>query len=204
MYAYFKGTVAYKDSDSIVVDVNDIGYRIYTSSNNLDYCKEGESITLYTYTNVKEDAILLFGFKDKSELELFKLLISVSGIGPKIALGILSAADIDSVRMAIATQDVKMLSKMPGIGPKTAGRLVLELKDKISAVDLTEAFAKEVQSNKNDNQLLEMRKEAIEAMTENFGFEQSDVLKALNNVTIDEDTSLESLIGTLLGMLGKM
>lgn len=136
MYAYLKGTVVQKTADRIVVEVSGVGYNVYVSPGRIyDFPEYGEEVKIYTYTSVREDAINLFGFVTLDELELFKLLISVSGIGPKGGLAMLSVMSVDDIRYAIMTGDAKLLAKAPGIGKKTAERVIIDLKDKVKAQD---------------------------------------------------------------------
>lgn len=141
MYAYLKGTVAQKTADRIVVEVSGIGYNVYVSPGRLyEFPENGEEVKVYTYTSVREDAINLYGFVTQEELELFQLLISVSGIGPKGGLAMLSVMGVDDIRYAIMTGDAKLLAKAPGVGKKTAERVIIDLKDKVNAQTL-ETFA---------------------------------------------------------------
>ena len=114
MYAFFKGTIADTEEDALIVEVNSIGYRIYVPKDMLLSAKIGSSIIVYTYTCVREDAFILYGFSSKEDLSLFKLLITVSGVGPKMGLAILSSMDANSIRTAIIMQDAKLLSSAPG------------------------------------------------------------------------------------------
>lgn len=139
MYAYLKGTVVWKTADRIVVEVSGVGYNVYVSPGRIyDFPEYGEEVKVYTYTSVREDAINLYGFVTLDELELFKLLISVSGIGPKGGLAMLSVMSVDDIRYAIMTGDAKLLAKAPGVGKKTAERVIIDLKDKVKAQDLEE------------------------------------------------------------------
>ncbi|EOD00675.1 Holliday junction branch migration protein RuvA [Caldisalinibacter kiritimatiensis] len=132
MYKYIKGRVTEKGVDYIVIENNGIGYLIYTSKNSIMSMEDNvEESTIYTYLNVREDAITLYGFISKDEVDMFRLLMSVSGIGPKVALAILSTLSTNNIKLAIINDDIKALSKAPGIGKKTAKRIILELKDKI-------------------------------------------------------------------------
>lgn len=141
MYAYLKGTVVQKTADRIVVEVSGIGYNVYVSPGRLyEFPENGEEVKVYTYTSVREDAINLYGFVTQEELELFQLLISVSGIGPKGGLAMLSVMGVDDIRYAIMTGDAKLLAKAPGVGKKTAERVIIDLKDKVNAQP-PEAFA---------------------------------------------------------------
>ena len=137
MYAYFIGKITYMTADSVVLEVNNIGYNIKVSAQtiqNLGHLS-GE-VKLYTYTYVKEDALGLFGFLTREELELFKMMLTVNGIGPKGALSILSTLSVDTLRFAILSGDAKSIAKAPGVGAKSAERLIIDLKDKINAEDV--------------------------------------------------------------------
>lgn len=145
MYAYLKGIVAWKTADRIVVEVSGVGYNVYVSPGRIyDFPECGEEVKVYTYTGVREDAINLYGFITLDELELFKLLISVSGIGPKGGLAILSVMSVDDIRFAIMTGDAKLLAKAPGVGKKTAERVIIDLKDKINAQDFEASITESV------------------------------------------------------------
>jgi len=197
MYAYFKGIIADREEDALIVDVNNIGYRIYCPKDMIDIHFEGESITVYTYTCVREDAFILYGFSSKEDLELFKLLITVSGIGPKMGLGILSVMDCNSIRSAIISQNAKLLSSAPGIGAKTAGRIILELKDKINPADIINSLAKEDNTN---SKVLALRNEAYEALV-GLGISPLNANNALNQVEIDENSKIEVVIKQLLSKI---
>ena len=136
MIAYVNGIVEDIAEDNVVLDVNGLGYNIKISADTASRLPGiGEPVKLYTYTCVREDAFLLYGFLTRSDLEIFKKLITVNGIGPKGGLAILSVMDGDDLRFAILSGDVKAISKAPGIGSKTAQRVILDLKDKISYDD---------------------------------------------------------------------
>jgi Holliday junction DNA helicase RuvA len=129
-----KGILAHLGNDYAILDVQGVGYQVFLSARQLrDLPPEGQSVTLYTYLAHREDAMLLYGFPSLEERELFLMLTSVSGVGTKTALGILSAMTASDVVTAIATADTKRLAKAPGIGKKTAERLILELKEKLTA-----------------------------------------------------------------------
>lgn len=131
MIGYVKGIVSHIFSNSCFIDVHGVGYRTYAPASTLDTLTVGKEALLYTYMSVREDAILLYGFATQDEYDLFMLLIGVNGVGPKVALGILSADKADGFRLAVHNKDIKSLTKMPGVGKKTAERIVLELQDKI-------------------------------------------------------------------------
>lgn len=135
MYAFFKGTVDYLTDSSVELDVNGVGYEIQISPATAERLAglSGAVVTIYTYTLVREDDLALFGFLSRDELSLFRKLITVSGVGPKAGLALLSVLSADDLRFAILSGDVKSISRAPGVGRKTAERLILELKDKIDA-----------------------------------------------------------------------
>lgn len=138
MISFIKGTVEDIDTDRLVVECNNIGYNIFVPASVIDKLNRiGLEIKLHTYLSVKEDSVTLFGFLTRDELNLFKQIIGVSGIGPKGALGILSTLSVENLKLAIISGDAKAIAKSPGIGAKTASKLILELKDKL---DITNAF----------------------------------------------------------------
>lgn len=132
MIGYVRGVVTHLFKDACYVDVHGVGYRVYVPTTTRQLLVEGEESTLFTYLNVREDAMQLYGFSTEDEYELFILLISVSGIGPKVGLGILSGMTPEVFKLAILNGQVAQLTKLPGIGKKSADRLVLELKDKLA------------------------------------------------------------------------
>ena len=197
MYAYFKGIVADLEEDAIILDVNDIGYRIFTTKDVLLSNRVGSTLILYTYTCVREDAFILYGFKSKDDLLLFKQLIMVSGVGPKMAQAILSGIDANSVRSAIVTQNSKLLSSAPGVGAKTANRIILELKDKVKLDDIVASLSEDDTTNAK---VLELRQEAYEALT-GLGISPLEATKALNEIEVTEDSKIEMIIKQLLAKI---
>lgn len=136
MFSYIKGRIEDIDIDYIVVDNNNIGFKVMTSSNVISKVSLHEERTIFTYMNVREDDISLYGFLTKDEINAFKLLIGVSGIGPKGALAVMSTLTMDELRMAVIAGDHKSIAKANGIGPKTAQKVVIELKDKFKLEDV--------------------------------------------------------------------
>lgn len=134
MFYYLRGEVALIDLNLLVLDCGGVGFSVNTTTNTLSKVKIGEQAKLFTYCSIKEDAFDIFGFASRAELEAFKLLVSISGVGPKAALAILSAVTPDGLQMAVVTQNEKMLTAAPGVGKKIAQRILLELKDKMGAV----------------------------------------------------------------------
>ena len=197
MYAYFKGKLAYVGEDSIILDVHDIGYRIILSPASIAYLPQlGEEVQLYTYTSVREDAIWLYGFLSHADLEIFKKCITVSGIGPKGGMAILSVMDADALRFAIISGDAKAIAKAPGIGQKTAQRLILELKDKISVEETLvgrELHGVRMTANVHDDHC----KEAVEALVA-LGYSATDAMKAVNAVPNAAELDVEVVLKTAL------
>ena len=198
MYSYIKGLLADVDENLVVIEAGGIGYNIYTTGQTLDYLPSiGEELKLYTYLNVREDAMLLYGFLTKDDLRVFKLLLGVSGIGPKGALAILSVMSTDDLRFAILADDAKAIAKAPGIGAKTAQRLILELKDKLSLEDAFEQKFTNESAKKTPNQLTGVKNDAVQALVA-LGYSSSDALKAVNAVEITEDTDVEDVLKAAL------
>jgi Holliday junction DNA helicase RuvA len=137
MIAFVEGVVDSVGGDSVVVNVHGVGYLVFMPSRALIRRKPGESIRIYTHQHVREDAILLYGFETEDEKELFVRLQNVSGIGPKVALSLMGAADRKTICKAILEEDVAMLASVPGIGKKTAQRIVIDLKDKLDDLTVT-------------------------------------------------------------------
>lgn len=135
MISYIKGEVVKKGLDYIVIDNNDIGYYISTSLSTLNKVSEGEKVTIQIYMHVREDIVALYGFLTQDEIELFKKLITVNGVGPKAGLSVLSTYEANTVKEIILKDDTTRMSKVPGIGKKTASKIILELKDKVGTLE---------------------------------------------------------------------
>lgn len=181
MIAYVYGIVEDIMEDNAVLDVGGIGYNIKISSDTAARLPGiGEPVKLYTYTCVREDAFLLYGFLSRNDLEIFKKLITVSGIGPKGALAILSVMDADSLRFAIMSGDKKAISRAPGVGAKTAERVILELKDKIKIDDTL--ISMEIAGTAGAAAVdTTQKKEAVEALVA-LGYGQTEAAKAVNSI----------------------
>ncbi len=201
MYAYLKGTIAEIAEDNLVLEVNQIGYNIKISSRTADALGNiGSSVKIYTYTLVREDTFQLYGFLTRDELEIFKKLITVNGIGPKGGLAILSVLSTDELRFAILAGDAKAISKAPGVGAKTAERVILDLKDKISLEDTLLQQESVSLSSPSDEKVGNEKKEAIEALVA-LGYSSSEALKAVKQVEIIETTSAEEILKKALKYL---
>lgn len=136
MISYIKGQVAYLDSDRIILDHEGIGYGIYTSAKVLGRVRPGQDLMLHTYLHVREDALLLYGFPSRKELDTFKVLLSINKVGPKAALALLSTMTVEDLYFAVFSDDEKAICRTPGIGPKMAKKMILELKDKLDIAEL--------------------------------------------------------------------
>lgn len=193
MYAYIKGVVADIEEDAIIVEANNIGYRIYATKDML-LTGIGSNVTVYTYTCVREDAFILYGFNSRDDLKLFKMLITVSGVGPKMAQAIISSIDSASIKSAIITQNSKLLSSAPGVGGKTANRIILELKDKIKPEEILVSVTGD---STVSSKVMELRQEAYEALV-GLGISPMAATKALSEIEINEDSKIEKIIKQLL------
>lgn len=200
MFAYVKGIVADIAEDCCVIDVHDVGINIHISAQTAARMPGiGREAKLYTYTSVREDAFWLYGFLSKGDLEMFKRCITVSGIGPKGALGLLSVMDGDQLRFAILAQDVKAIAKAPGIGKRTAERLVLELKDKLdyAAADIAREAAGGNGSAMGAVMDHPGKREAVEALVA-LGYGQTEAMKAVSQVegadTLDSSALLKQAL----------
>ena len=183
MIAYVKGTVEDIAEDNAVIDVGGIGYNVRISADTAARLPGiGENAKLYTYTSVREDAVQLYGFMSKNDLDIFRKCITVSGIGPKGALSILSVLDADSLRFAIMSGDAKSITKAPGIGARTAERVILELKDKIKIDDTL--IEQEIQSGRAVSAVkadTPQKQEAVEALV-SLGYGNAEAVKAVNSI----------------------
>lgn len=194
MYAYIKGILAEITEDAIIVENQGIGYEIAVPGQVFDYLPSvGEEVKIYTYHYVREDAILLYGFLTKEDVKIFKMLIGVSGIGPKGALAILSVLSTDDLRFAILGDDAKAIAKAPGVGAKTAQRVIIELKDKLSLEDAFEQKLANQAQKAELNPAVGVKNEAILALT-SLGYSQSEALKVLQGIEISPDDQVEDVL----------
>ena len=199
MFAYLIGTVAEVSQESLVLEVNRIGYHIRIPASAVSLLPPvREEVKIYTYTSVREDAIALFGFLRKDDLEMYRQLINVSGIGPKAGLSVLSVLSADEIRLAVISQDEKAIAKAPGIGRKTAQRIILELKDRISLEDAFSPGEEAATSMAAAGQGAsgQARQEAVEALTA-LGYSASDALRAVN-AAAQEEMDVEDLLKAAL------
>lgn len=202
MISFLKGCIEEKSEKSIFLDVNGVGYEIFMPTGSASVLPSvGEEVKIHTYLQISENGIGLYGFLTKDELNVFKLLITVNGIGPKGAVGILSALTANELRLAVLADDDKAIAKAPGIGAKTAKKLILELKDKFHLEDALEEIAEPVQAvTHGKNQMSDAQGEAVQALTA-LGYSNSDALKAVRLADNGEDLSTEDLLKAALKQL---
>ena len=203
MIGYLKGEVAAIFDDRIILEVGGIGYNIFMPSSSLELIeRSGITLRIYTYLLVREDTLALYGFLTRDDLEMYKLLISVSGVGPKGALALMSVMTIDEIRFAILAGDAKAIGKAPGIGPKTAQRVIIDLKDKTdlqSAVDASFATG----GLGNDKAASGgVRDEAAQALVA-LGYSQTEAYRAVRSVGNDND-DVESVLKKALSVMAKL
>lgn len=198
MFYSLTGNIIYSDLNSVAVECSGVGFKCFTTMNTLRKIGgNGDKVTLYTHLNVREDALDLFGFADTYELDFFKLLISVSGVGPKAALAILSELDPDKLALCIASGDSKAITKAQGVGPKLAQRVVLELKDKVKGISHEDnggydlAAAEAATSSAAGS-------EAVSALMV-LGYTQSEAATAVGK--LDQSLSVEEMIKQALKLL---
>lgn len=207
MIAYIRGVFAEAEGNTVMIETaGGIAYEVAVMPSDLDKLPvQGEELKLYTYLQVKEDGVALYGFLSKADLTIFKLLITVSGIGPKLGLGILSSIGADELRMAVLSEDADRLAAAPGIGKKTAGRLVIELKDKIMA--LTASFAEEfVESTASSNaseslEKKKLRENALQVLVA-LGYAEKEAARAVKEVEITDGMTDDDMVRLSLRQLG--
>jgi len=199
MIAYIKGKLETKSSTYVVVDVNGIGYKIFMSGTAISEMAEtGEEVKIHTHYYVREDNISLYGFNTQEELKMFELLLSVSGVGAKSAIAMLSAIKPSSFALAVISNDVKALTKIPGVGPKSAQRIILELKDKLKTEQaLAETDDVEIKTIITNNSNVD---EAVTAL-QVLGYTRKEIEKAFERMP-NKDLSVEDLIKQALKILG--
>lgn len=199
MISFIRGRAADMTETSVILEAGNIGYEIFMTGNALSRIHIGEELKIHTYFQVREDAMQLFGFLNKDDLQVFKLLLGVNGVGPRAALGVLSGITADELRFAVLSDDVKTLSKAPGIGKKTAQKLILELKDKLS---LQEAFETKLAHEQENAGVLatgmtDARQEAVEALTA-LGYSSTDALRAVRMASDADSDDVEAILKAAL------
>lgn len=193
MIGYLTGNLISIKPTKLLLDVNGVGYTVNISINTFEKISDKKSVSLYVHTSVKEDSITLFGFFSETEKELFELLISVNGIGPKLALSVLSGIQVDELKEAIETGNISRIVAIPGVGRKTAERVVLELRSKVDKIKEEEEKGTPVS----------IKQEAVSALT-TLGYNYKQAENAVRDIiTSKKDISLEELIKKALGNFNK-
>ncbi len=199
MISYIKGSLEEQREDSVVVECQGIGYDIKTPDLTNRNIKIGEKIKVYTYMYVREDTLCLYGFLSREEREVFQMLISVNGIGPKAAIAILSTLTIEELAYAVLSDDVKTISKTPGIGPKGAKRLIIELKDKLKIEEvfgieqeILEETKEQQRKEEEDAQYI-----AVQGLI-SLGYSNAEALRAVRRVKEREEMDAETLLKAAL------
>ena len=199
MIASVKGKLEGVSADSVTIDVNGMGVEVVVPSSVINRLpRPYEDIKLHTYLHIREDAMQLFGFLDKEDLDFFKLLITVNGIGPKAAIAILSSMSTDVLTFAILSEDIKTIEKAQGIGAKTAKKLVLELKDKVGVIN-----AKAVELRSDSSPFISLTigsaiKEEASQVLEALGYSRTEAMKAITAIEITEEMTSEDLVKSAL------
>lgn len=199
MIAFIRGTVDSLSEGKMILESHGIGYELNIPSSVFDAgIREGEELKIYTHMSVREDGISLFGFLSREDLEIYRMLIGVSGIGPKAALAVLSTLSADNLRFAVLSEDVQAIAKTPGIGKKTAQKLILELKDKF---DLQEAFEQKLAGNQAAAVKTagepDAFQDAVQALTA-LGYSGTEALQAVKKVEITEGMDSEAVLKAAL------
>ncbi|MCI8464632.1 MAG: Holliday junction branch migration protein RuvA [Lachnospiraceae bacterium] len=206
MISYIKGILQEIYDDSLIVETGGIGYQIQAPVSMLSQSSIGKELKVYTYLSMGQDqAPRLYGFSSKEDLDIFKRLIGVSGIGPKGAIGILSAVSPDDLRFAVLSEDAKTITRAPGIGIKTAKKLILELKDKFKleeAFELKRSHEEALANQESGRPLQSGKEEAVQALAA-LGYSASEALKAVNGIDNAEELSVEDLLKAALRQMSR-
>lgn len=199
MISFIRGRVAGKDGVSVIIDTGSIGYEVFMTSGDLERIGKGEELKLHTFFHVREDAMQLYGFLSADDLRMFRLLLGVNGIGPKAAMGILSGITSDELRFAVLSDDVKTISGAPGIGKKTAQKLILELRDKLNLKDAFDQKFSGVQ--KAEAAVADgtpgAGQEAVEALVA-LGYSSTDALRAVRQAEDVAENDVEAILKAAL------
>jgi len=197
MFAYIKGILESRTLEYVVIDVSGIGYKIFMSENSMKKVGEiGSIVKVYTYLKVKEDDVSIYGFSSNEELRMFELLVSVSGIGAKLAISILSNIEPSVFAISVVSNDVATLKKLPGIGTKSAQRIILELQDKLKSMSIEDAQSEELEKVVNKNDTIEELISALQVL----GYNRKEIEKIIPKLK-DENADLETLIKKSLMLL---
>ena len=200
MFEYIFGKLAIKKVDYVAIDINGLAYKIYISLKTFEKLNEiGKDEKLYIFTNVKEDNISFYGFKTQNERELFKELITISGVGPKLAIAILSTFEVKEVIEIVSVDEIKIFTKVPGLGLKKAQKIILDLKDKVKKLNISESFE---EKNKNSqinfkNEVL-ILKEDLKLALDSLGYQNEDVSKWITDEELCEIGDISEVIKIVL------
>ena len=203
MISFIKGYIAETTENSVILETDSIGYEIFMTGPAIEETSRmQDKIKIYTYFHVREDTMQLYGFLSRDDLEMFRLLLNVNGIGPKAAMGVLAAITADELRFAVLSDDVKTISRAPGIGKKTAQKLILELKDKLKLEDAFEKKLDHQEENLSltDTSLRDSRQEAVEALTA-LGYSSTNALRAVRQVSEETGDDVEAILKAALKQL---
>ena len=209
MLAYIRGKLEIKMTEYVVIDVGGLGYKVFMSEEGIEKLGNiGDIVKVHTYYRVREDDISIFGFNTQEELKMFELLLGVSGVGARTALAMLATCTPSEFALAVVSEDVKVLTEIPGIGPKSAKRIILELKDKIKKEQVVEGIKEEISKNeKRNNRTLEIAEvkekvsEAIQAL-QVLGYNKKEIEKVFEKLDVKELTT-EELIKKGLNLLNR-
>lgn len=196
MYSFLKGRIDDISKNVVSLDVNDVGYEILMGNQDVDNLQVDRIVKIYTYLQVKEDDMKLFGFLDKKTLEFFKKLILVSGVGPKMALGIISNISTQDMCVAIATENILLLKSIPGVGPKMAQKIIFELKDKIIKEQMEDT---KESLNKIDNQNIEDAFTALQVL----GYSSKQIKEVIEKIDVQNDDA-ETIIKKVLNKMQRV
>ena len=198
MISFIRGNIADVTESSVIVEAGHIGFEIYMTGAAIEEASRmKQEVKIHTYFHVREDAMQLYGFLNKDDLQMFRMLLGVNGIGPKAALWVMSGLSADELRFAVLSDDVKTISKAPGIGRKTAQKMILELKDKLKLEDAFEKKLEHGQEAAGGETLHDGRQEAVEALTA-LGYSSADALRAVRKVTDVDTEDVEGILRAAL------
>lgn len=200
MFEYIFGKLAIKKVDYVAIDINGLAYKIYISLKTFEKLNEiGKDEKLYIFTNVKEDDISFYGFKTQNERELFKELITISGVGPKLAIAILSTFEVQEVIEIVSIDETKIFTKVPGLGLKKAQKIILDLKDKVKKLNISESFEeKNKNSQINFNSEILNLKEDLKLALDSLGYQNEDISKWITDEELCEISDISEVIKIVL------
>ncbi|RKW35526.1 MAG: Holliday junction branch migration protein RuvA [Leptotrichia sp.] len=200
MFEYIFGKLAIKKVDYVAIDINGLAYKIYISLKTFEKLNEiGKDEKLYIFTNVKEDNISFYGFKTQNERELFKGLITISGVGPKLAIAILSTFEVKEVIEIVSVDEIKIFTKVPGLGLKKAQKIILDLKDKVKKLNISESFEeKNKNSQINFKSEILILKEDLKLALDSLGYQNEDVSKWITDEELCEISDISEVIKIVL------